>query len=58
MPAPARLTRTEAARLAAVLPDPDKWSAARPGPYVAARTETLIARAAEVTRDGLDFCVK
>jgi monofunctional glycosyltransferase len=53
-----RLSPTQAARLAAVLPDPDKWSANRPGPYVAARTETLIARAAEVTRDGLDFCVK
>ena len=54
----ARLSHVQAARLAAVLPDPGKWSAARPGPYVAARTETLIARAGEVTRDGLDFCVK
>lgn len=32
------LTRTEAARLASVLPSPRKWSAARPGPYVSRRT--------------------
>ena len=54
----ARLTRNQAARLAAVLPDPDKWNAARPGPYVAERSATLIGRASDVTRDGLDFCVK
>ena len=53
-----RLTRNQAARLAAILPDPDKWSAARPGPYVAERSQTLIARAGDVTRDNLDFCVK
>ena len=53
-----RLTRSQAARLAAILPDPDKWSAARPGPYVAERSQILIARAADVTRDNLDFCVK
>ena len=53
-----RLTRGQAARLAAILPDPDKWNAARPGPYVASRSETLIARAGQVTRDDLDFCVK
>jgi monofunctional biosynthetic peptidoglycan transglycosylase len=53
-----RLTRNQAARLAAILPDPDKWSASRPGPYVAERSLLLIARAGEVMRDGLDFCVK
>jgi monofunctional biosynthetic peptidoglycan transglycosylase len=52
------LSRAQAARLAAILPDPDKWSAARPGPYVARRTETLIGQAAVVSRDNLDFCVK
>src|SRR5579872_6691999 len=52
-----RLTRNQAARLAAILPDPDKWNAARPGPYVAERSQTLIARAGDVTRDNLDFCV-
>lgn len=54
----ARLTRNQAARLAAILPDPDKWNAARPGPYVAERSGVLIGRAQQVTRDGLDFCVK
>jgi monofunctional biosynthetic peptidoglycan transglycosylase len=53
-----RLTRNQAARLAAILPDPDKWNAAKPGPYVAERSQTLIARAGDVTRDNLDFCVK
>jgi monofunctional biosynthetic peptidoglycan transglycosylase len=52
------LTSREAARLAVILPDPDKWRAARPGPYVAARTGTILARMSEVTRDGLDWCVK
>ena len=54
----ANLTRNQAARLAAVLPDPDKWSAARPGPYVIERSAVLIGRAYEVSRDNLDFCVK
>ena len=53
-----RLTRNQAARLAAILPDPDKWNAAKPGPYIAERSQTLIARAGDVTRDNLDFCVK
>jgi monofunctional biosynthetic peptidoglycan transglycosylase len=52
------LSRREAARLAAVLPDPDVWRAARPGPYVADRTDTILSRMGEVTRDGLDWCVK
>lgn len=54
----AALTRGQAARLAAILPDPDKWSAADPGPYVAGRARALVGQAAVVTRDGLDFCVK
>jgi monofunctional biosynthetic peptidoglycan transglycosylase len=54
----ARLNRNQAARLAAILPDPSKWSAARPGPYVASRSQILIGRAGDVTRDNLDFCVK
>lgn len=54
----AALTRSQAARLAAVLPDPDKWSAAAPGPYVAGRTGVLLGHASVVVRDGLDFCVK
>jgi monofunctional biosynthetic peptidoglycan transglycosylase len=54
----AQLSASEAARLAAVLPDPNSWSAARPGPYVAARSDTLIIRMAEVARDRLDACVR
>ena len=52
------LTAEEAARLAAVLPNPDKWRAVDPGSYVADRTDTLEARAAEVEDDALDACVR
>ena len=54
----AKLSSREAARLAIILADPDVWKAARPGPYVAARTGTILARMNEVTRDGLDRCVR
>jgi monofunctional glycosyltransferase len=54
----AQLTNREAARLAVVLADPDLWKAAHPGPYVAQRTNTILARMNEVTRDGLDACVR
>ncbi len=52
------LTKLQAARLATILPDPDKWRANRPGRYVASRSETVGVRAWEVTRDGLDWCVR
>ena len=48
------LTRTQAARLAAILPDPTRWRAVRPGPYVAERTLTLRGRMQQVANDGLD----
>jgi monofunctional biosynthetic peptidoglycan transglycosylase len=35
-----------AARLAAVLPDPDKWNAAEPGPDVSERARVLLGQAA------------
>jgi monofunctional biosynthetic peptidoglycan transglycosylase len=54
----AALTGNQAARLAAVLPDPDKWSAAAPGPYVAGRARILVGQAGVVSRDGLNACVK
>ena len=54
----ASLTRSQAARLAAILPNPDEWRAVAPGPYVSSRTGTLLGRMSEVTRDGLDYCVK
>jgi monofunctional biosynthetic peptidoglycan transglycosylase len=52
------LTRAQSARLAAILPDPSKWSAVAPGRYVAGRTRKLIGQSGVVTRDGLDFCVR
>ncbi|HEY3778493.1 MAG TPA: monofunctional biosynthetic peptidoglycan transglycosylase [Rhizomicrobium sp.] len=54
----ALLTAKEAARLAAVLPDPDDWRAARPGPYVAQRTLVLLRRMKAVRRDGLESCLR
>jgi monofunctional biosynthetic peptidoglycan transglycosylase len=52
------LSKAQAARLATILPSPDRWRARRPGPYVARRSATVGLRAWEVTRDGLDWCVK
>jgi monofunctional biosynthetic peptidoglycan transglycosylase len=53
-----RLSSLQAARLASVLPNPHRWQAARPGPYVARRTQNIQGRSAMVVRDGLDFCLK
>ena len=44
----AHLTAQEAALLAAVLPNPRRWNASNPGPYVRGRSETLQGRAARV----------
>ncbi|MGH6870428.1 MAG: monofunctional biosynthetic peptidoglycan transglycosylase [Rhizomicrobium sp.] len=52
------LTAAQSARLAAILPDPDKWKAVAPGPYVTGRTSTILGRIGEVRSDGLDWCVK
>ncbi len=52
----AALSPHEAALLAAVLPNPRKWNASDPGPYVRARSETLQARATRV--GGLASCLK
>lgn len=52
------LSPYQAARLAAVLPNPDEWKAVAPGPYVARRTGTIVGRMAAVRRDGLDACVR
>ena len=52
------LDSSEAARLAAILPNPHKWKAAHPGRYVRHRTVKLEGRSAMVVRDDLDFCVK
>jgi len=52
-----KLTRFEAARLAAVLPSPNKWRVNPAGPYVRERTATIQARMRVVERDGLAACV-
>jgi len=53
-----RLNQAQAARLAAVLPNPDRLKAGRPGPYVRRRTGTLVSRQHAVVRDALDWCVR
>ena len=52
------LTQAQAARLAAILPNPEKWKAIHPGRYVRRRTGTLVSRQHEVVRDALDWCLK
>jgi monofunctional biosynthetic peptidoglycan transglycosylase len=54
----AHLTKAQAARLAAVLPNPDHWRADHPGRYVAGRSAHLRGQAFNVAEDGLDWCVK
>ena len=44
----AKLTPLEAARLAAILPNPNRYRANPPGPYVADRSYTIVARAGGV----------
>jgi monofunctional biosynthetic peptidoglycan transglycosylase len=53
----ARLSEAQAARLAAIVPKPLSWRAARPGPYVARRGGRIVARAGVVERSGLADCV-
>ena len=50
------LTQAQAARLAAILPSPLKWRAARPGPYVKRRSRRITAASGTVRRDGLAAC--
>jgi monofunctional biosynthetic peptidoglycan transglycosylase len=51
------LSGSQAARLAAILPSPLRWKAAKPGPYVARRSRRIGAASGTVRRDGLDGCV-
>lgn len=51
------LTPLQAARLAAVLPNPNEWRADRPGPYVRRRAATIMQRARVVGNNGLSDCV-
>ena len=52
-----QISDAEAGRLAAILPSPLKWKAAKPGPYVRRRTDKIEARSDTVARDGLADCV-
>jgi monofunctional biosynthetic peptidoglycan transglycosylase len=52
----ADLTPLQAARLAAVVPSPNRWSATNPGPYVRGRSATIVARAREVRNSGAASC--
>lgn len=54
----ARLTPLEAARLAAILPNPNRYRANPPGPYVADRGYTIAARANSVDLNRDDRCAK
>ncbi|MET0182731.1 MAG: monofunctional biosynthetic peptidoglycan transglycosylase [Caulobacterales bacterium] len=51
------LSPLQAARLAAVLPNPHEWRADRPGPYVRRRAATIVQRARVVGNNGLAACV-
>jgi monofunctional biosynthetic peptidoglycan transglycosylase len=52
-----RLSREEAARLAAVLPNPRGYRVLNPGPYVQRRTTQIANMMSDVTRDRLDGCI-
>lgn len=53
----ARLSEAEAARIAAVLPNPIRWSAARPTAYIERRAGTIRARMGQLGREQL-ACLK
>lgn len=51
------LTKREAALLAAVLPNPLRWSAAKPTEYIRGRAATIQGRMNDITPDGLGWCL-
>jgi monofunctional biosynthetic peptidoglycan transglycosylase len=53
-----RLNALEAARLAAILPAPNRWKASPAGPYVVSRSYTIMARANSVDLGGDDRCAR
>jgi monofunctional biosynthetic peptidoglycan transglycosylase len=53
----AQLTSFEAARLAAILPNPIRWSAARPTPYIERRTGIIQTRMLQLSRQQLQ-CIR
>jgi monofunctional biosynthetic peptidoglycan transglycosylase len=54
----AKLSRAQAARLAAVLPSPLRYQAVQPGPYVARRSRRIGAAAVTVRETDLSACVR
>jgi monofunctional biosynthetic peptidoglycan transglycosylase len=50
------LTRLEAARLAAILPNPREYQAADPGPYVRRRARAIQGNMAVIRNEGLSDC--
>ncbi|MBN8552087.1 MAG: monofunctional biosynthetic peptidoglycan transglycosylase [Caulobacterales bacterium] len=50
------LTRQEAARLAAILPNPREYRAANPGPYVRRRARAIQGNMAVIRNEGLSDC--
>jgi monofunctional biosynthetic peptidoglycan transglycosylase len=55
--AASELSPLQAARLAAVLPSPNRWRADTPGPYVRRRAATLVERARVVRNEHTAGCV-
>jgi monofunctional biosynthetic peptidoglycan transglycosylase len=53
----AKLTRVEAARLAAILPQPIKRDAASPGRYTKRYANRIAGRTRVVANEGLDSCI-
>lgn len=53
----ADLTPLQAARLAAIVPSPNRWSATNPGPYVRNRSARIAAAARDVRTTGAAQCV-
>jgi len=52
-----RLSVAQAARLAAIVPKPLSWKAAKPGPYIKRRAGSINRNARAVRREGLTACV-
>ena len=53
----ARLSPAQAARLAAIVPKPLAWKAAKPGPYIKRRSGSISRNAGQVRVQGLAACV-
>jgi monofunctional glycosyltransferase len=52
-----KLNATQSARLAAIVPKPLSWKAAKPGPYMKRRAGSINRNAKAVRREGLTSCV-